>query len=87
MRIDADADEDAVREMVAAAVRGATVHDVLRRPHVSRFTLAVNGAEAQVDRAARLDGARPSFTSRVEELGFGDLLHAGLGRRRPQAAG
>ena len=60
VRIDADADEDAVREMVAAAVRGATVHDVLRRPHVSRFTLAVNGAEAQVDRAARLDGARPS---------------------------
>ena len=59
VRIDADADEDAVREMVAAAVRGATVHDVLRRPHVSRFTLAVNGAEAQVDRAARLDGARP----------------------------
>ena len=60
VRIDADADEDAVREMVAAAVRGATAYDVLRRPHVSRFTLAVNGAEAQVDRAARLDGARPS---------------------------
>ena len=60
VRIDADADEDAVREMVAAAVRGASVHDVLRRPHVSRFTLAVNGAEAQVDRAARLAGARPS---------------------------
>ena len=55
VRIDADAGEDTVRELVAEATRGATVYDVLRRPHVSRFTLAVNGVEAQVDRAARLD--------------------------------
>ncbi len=60
VRIDADAAEDEVRELVAEATRGASVHDVLRRPHVSRFTLTVNGAESQVDRAARLDGARPS---------------------------
>ena len=60
VRIDADAGDDAVRELVAAAVRGASVYDVLRRPHVSRFTLAVNGAEAPAGRAARLDGARSS---------------------------
>ena len=60
VRIDADADEDAVRGMVAAAVRGAAVYDVLRRPHVSRFTLTVNGAGSRVDRATRLDGARPA---------------------------
>ena len=57
VRIDTDAGDEAVRELVAAAVRGASVHDVLRRPHVSRFTLAVNGAEAQLGRAARLEGA------------------------------
>ena len=57
VRIDADAGDDALREVVAEAVRGASVHDVLRRPHVSRFTLAVNGAEAQLGRAARLEGA------------------------------
>ncbi len=60
VRIDTDAGEEAVREVVAAAARGAAVCDVLRRAHVSRFTLAVNGAEAQVERVARLDGARPS---------------------------
>ena len=59
VRIDADAGDGAVRELVAEATRAASVHDVLRWPHVSRFTLAVNGAEAQVSRAARLDGARP----------------------------
>ena len=58
VRVDADAGEDAVRELVAAAVRGASVYDVLRRPHVSRFTLAVNGVETQLGRAARLDGGR-----------------------------
>ncbi len=58
VRVDADAGDEAVRELVAAAVRGASVYDVLRRPHVSRFTLAVNGAEAPVGRAARLDGGR-----------------------------
>ncbi len=58
VRIDADAGDEAVRELVAAAVRGASVHDVLRRSHVSRFTLAVNGAEAQLGRAARLAGGR-----------------------------
>ena len=56
--VDADAGEDAVRELVAEAVGGASVYDVLRRPHVSRFTLAVNGAETQLGRAARLDGGR-----------------------------
>ena len=54
VRIDADAGDDVVRELVDAAVRGASVYDVLRRPHVSRFTLAVNGAEAPVGRAAAL---------------------------------
>ena len=58
VRIDADGGEEEVRELVAAAVRGASVYDVLRRPHVSRFTLAVNGAEAQLGRPARLDGGR-----------------------------
>ncbi len=54
VRIDADAGDEAVRELVAAAVRGASVYDVLRRPHVSRFNLAVNGAEAPLGRAAAL---------------------------------
>ena len=58
VRIDADGSEDAVRELVAAATRGAAVCDVLRRTHTSRFTLTVNGAEAGVGRAARLDGGR-----------------------------
>ena len=80
VRIDADADEDAVREMVAAAVRGATVYDVLRRPHVSRFTLAVNGAEAQVDRAARLDGARPSDPAAAFSAGRAGRPRRGAGR-------
>ena len=56
VRIDADGGEEEVRELVAAAARGASACDVLRRPHVSRFTLAVNGAEAHVGRTARLDG-------------------------------
>ena len=55
VRVDAHAGDDAVRELVAAAVRGASVYDVLRRPHVSRFALAVNGAEAPVGRAATLE--------------------------------
>ncbi len=59
VRLDADAGDDAVRELVEEATRAASVYDVLRRPHVSRFSLAVNGAEALVGRAARLDGARP----------------------------
>ncbi len=60
VRIDADAGEDAVREVVAAALPRASVCDVLRRPHVSRFTLTVNGAEAGLGRAASLDGGRAS---------------------------
>ena len=32
-------------------------------------------------------GGRPSFTERVEDLGFGDLLQTGLGRRHAHAAG
>ena len=60
VRIDADAGEDAVRELVAEATREASVYGVLRRPHVSRFTLTVNGAEAPMGRAARLDGGRLS---------------------------
>ena len=59
VRIDADARDDAVRELVEEATRAASACDVLRRPHVSRFSLAVNGAEAEVGRAARLDGVRP----------------------------
>lgn len=59
VRIDADGGDGAVREAVDAAVRGATVFDVLRRAHTSRFTLAVNGAEAPTGRAARLDQAPP----------------------------
>ena len=59
-RIDADAAWDEVRELVAAATRRASVYDVLRRPHTSRFNLTVNGVEAQVGRAARLDGGRPA---------------------------
>ena len=59
VRVDADAGDDAVRELVAAAVRGASVYDVLRRPHVSRFALAVNGTEATVGQAAAL-GAGPA---------------------------
>ena len=55
VRIDADAGEDAVREVVAAAARGACVYDVLRRPHTSRFTLTVNGAPAPIGRVAPLD--------------------------------
>ena len=58
VRIDTDAGEDTVREVVAAAMTRASVYDVLRRPHVSRFTLGVNGVEAPVDRAAGLDGGR-----------------------------
>jgi hypothetical protein len=59
VRIDADARDDAVRELVEEATRAASACDVLRRPHVSRFSLAVNGAGAEVGRAARLDGVRP----------------------------
>ena len=32
-------------------------------------------------------GARPSFTERLEDQGFGELLRAGLGRRQPHAVG
>ncbi len=60
VRIDADGGDDAVRAVVDAAVRGAAVFDVLRRPHTSRFTLAVNGAEAPAGRVARLDKSPPS---------------------------
>ena len=55
VRVDADAGDEAVCELVAAAVRGASVYDVLRRPHVSRFALAVNGIETQLGRAAPLE--------------------------------
>ncbi len=59
VRIDADGDA-AVRQVVDDALRGAAAFDVLRRAHASRFTLAVNGAAAQVGRVARLDADRPS---------------------------
>ena len=78
VRIDVDADEDAVRGMVAAAVRGAAVYDVLRRPHVSRFTL-----HRQWRRGAggpsRAAGRRPAVRPRA------DVPAGRAGRRRGRA--
>ncbi len=81
VRIDVDAGADAVRELVAAATRGAVVDEVLRRAHVSRFTLTVNGAEAPVGRVAGLDGGcapdpAPAF-SRVPTPAFSHAAPAG----------
>ncbi len=54
VRIAADADDGAVRDLVAEAVGAVPVNGLLRERHTSRFTLTVNGEEVSLGRAAPL---------------------------------
>ena len=52
VRIDADAGDGALRDLVATAVHASPVDGLMREQHTSRFTLTMNGAEIPVGRVA-----------------------------------
>jgi hypothetical protein len=53
--IDAEADEDALRTLVAEAIGAAAVSGLIRGCHTSLFTLTHNGRHVEVDRVSALD--------------------------------
>ena len=79
--------------MLTDAQSQVCFEDYMSRGHVV-LGLAVQGTDEWEDiwsydvGADRFEcsGGRPSFTERVEDLGFGDLLKAGLGRGRSHAS-
>ena len=54
VRVDTDADDDALRGLVTEAVRASPVDGLLRPRHTSLFTLTANGDECRVGRVASL---------------------------------
>lgn len=60
VRIDVDADDGAVSDLVIEAVGAAPANGLQRERHTSRFTLTVNGEPLSLDRATPLpDAAAP----------------------------
>ena len=54
VQIDTDAEDGALRDLVAAAVHAAPVDGLMREQHTSRFTLTMHGEEVRVGRVASL---------------------------------
>lgn len=56
VRIDADATDEDLGELLADAVHASPLNGLMRKPHTSLFSLTMNGAEIGVGRVAAIDG-------------------------------